>query len=130
MTTLQRIFISQGFWITGYEPYDMPGAFCQARYKITEGSIADGEYNGLVPFENTLRIASGGEYYGGAVINHSMTDLSVEFDDAFHDEYLAGLSRGYKGKRAAGYDYFCRQSEAWRDGYRAGRSQREMMAAA
>jgi hypothetical protein len=99
----RTIFIRDGFWNSCYEPYDLPGAYCRTRYAITptDGSSlpSNGEYKGFVPVDNLLRLVSGGEYFGGSMINQLCRDFTIVFDEAFHDEYRAGIERGYKGKR-------------------------------
>ena len=127
----RSIFISQGFWHTCYEPYDMPGATCSVRYVVIPqdggAPLADKTYKGLVPFDGTLRIVSGGEYCNGSMVNHNIRDFSIVFDDKYHDEYYAGLVRGYKGKRACSFDVFARRSQTWGEGYRQGRQARLAM---
>lgn len=127
MTSLQAIFLRNGFWFSEYEPYEMPGTYCRVRYLVipTDGGElpADGIYKGFVPFENVLRLVHGGEYTGNYIINQEIRDFSIVFDQPYHDEFRAGLERGYK-KRACSLDYFCGRPEVWRDGYRAGRQYR------
>jgi hypothetical protein len=128
----QTIFIRDGFWNSCYEPYDLPGAYCRTRYAITptDGSSlpSNGEYKGFVLVDNLLRLVSGGEYFGGSMMNQLCRDFTIVFDEAFHDEYRAGIERGYKGKRGVHWNYFCKCSEAWRDGYLEGREARERLA--
>jgi hypothetical protein len=125
----RSIFISQGFWLTCYEPHDMPGASCSTRYTVTpvDGSapLADNVYKGFVPFDNTLRIVGRGEYCSGSFINQSIQDFAIAFDETYHKEYYAGLTRGYKGKRACSFNVFCRRSQTWGEGYREGRRARQ-----
>lgn len=125
----QSIFIRDGFWLSSYEPYDMPGAFCSTRFKIIPidgGNVPkNGSYKGFVLANETLRLVKGGEYMGGPLINHSMRDFKIDFDNRFHDEYKSGLIRGYKGKRALAYGVYARRSQEWLDGYRAGRQAKQ-----
>lgn len=121
----QTVFISEGMWHSAYEPYDMPGTWCRTRYSLTAkdggGVPKNGRYKGLVPTEGILRLVSGGEFLGGSTINQDLRDFDIEFDDKYHDDYKAGLVRGYRGKRACSDGFFCRQSQAWQEGYREGR---------
>ena len=119
-----RVWIYQGLWQSGYEPYDMPGADARTRYKLTSidnsGMPKDATYKGIMIADKTLRLFTGGECYGGFVVNHSFSDFKIEFDDRYHDEYKRGLERGYKGKRRCSDQYLCSQSQDWRDGYHNG----------
>jgi hypothetical protein len=119
-----RVWIYQGLWQSGYEPYDMPGADARTRYTLTStdnsGVPKDGTYKGVMIADKTLRLLAGGECHGGCVVNHSYSDFKIEFDDHYHDEYKRGLERGYKGKRRCSDRYFCAQSHDWQDGYRNG----------
>lgn len=119
-----RVWIYQGLWESGYEPYDMPGADARTRYTLTStdnsGVPKDGTYKGIMIADKTLRLFAGGECHGGYVVNHSFSDFKIEFDDHYHDEYKRGLERGYKGKRRCSDRYFCAQSCDWQDGYRNG----------
>lgn len=103
----------------------MPGTWCRTRYNLVAkdggGLPKDGRYKGLVPTEGTLRLVSGGECFGGSTINQDLRDFDFEFDDTYHDDYRAGLVRGYRGKRACPDRFFCKQSQAWQEGYREGR---------
>lgn len=134
MAFTQSLFIINGFWYTAYEPHDMPGAWCRTRYTITPadggGMLPDGRYKGFVPSENVLRIVRGGEYMNGCVINGQTRDFVIEFDEAYHDEYRAGVERGYRGKRACSCNHFCKRSVAWQDGYREGRQARAQQSVA
>ena len=120
-----RVWIYQGLWHSGYEPYDMPGSDARTRYSLlsidNSGLPKDGTYKGIMIADKTLRLFSGGEVgpYGYS-INHSFADFKVEFDDQYHDEYKRGLERGYKGKRRCSDRYVCSQSWDWRDGYENG----------
>lgn len=82
--------------------------------------LPDGRHAGVMTGARLLCIKSGGEYYAGTIINQNLRDFIVTFDEQFHDEYRAGVERGYKGKRKCSHDYFYRQSQAWRDGYQNG----------
>jgi hypothetical protein len=82
--------------------------------------LPDGTHRGMMTGERLLCIKSGGEYYAGTVINQTLRDFIVTFDEQFHDDYRAGVERGFKGKRKCSHDYFHRQSQAWQDGYRNG----------
>ena len=124
MSDTQTIFVDAGVWHSGYEPQDMPGAWVRTRYTLEPcdggGMLPDGRHAGLMTGDRLLCIKSGGEYYAGIMINQSLRDFIVTFDEQFHDEYRAGVERGYKGKRKCSHDYFCRQSQAWQDGYQNG----------
>jgi hypothetical protein len=119
-----RVWIYQGLWQSGYEPYDMPGADARTRYTLrstdNSGLPKDGTYRGIMIADKTLRLIAGGECHGGAIVNHSFSDFLVEFDDDYHDEYKRGLERGYKGKRRCSDRYLYSQSENWQNGYRNG----------
>ena len=120
-----RVWIYQGLWQGGYEPYDMPGSDARTRYSLrsvdNSGLPKDGTYKGIMIADKTLRLISGGEASpGGYSVNHSFADFEVEFDDHYHDEYKRGLERGYKGKRRCSDRYMLSQSLDWRDGYKNG----------
>ena len=119
-----RVWIYQGLWQCGYEPYDMPGADARTRYTLAStdnsGTPKDGTYRGIMIADKILRLTVGGEYYGETVVNHSFSDFRIEFDDHYHDEYKRGLERGYKGKRRCSDRYFYAQPADWQDGYRNG----------
>lgn len=121
MSDTQSIHVQAGVWHSGYEPHDMPGAWVRTRYKLEPtdggGMLPDGTHQGKMTGERLLCMLSGGEYYNGIIINRDLRDFIVTFDDAFHDEYYAGVKRGFTGKRKCSHDYFYRQSQAWQDGY-------------
>ena len=124
MSDTQLIFVEAGIWHTGYEPHDMTGSWVRTRYMIKVidggGMLPDGTHRGMMTGDSLLCIKSGGEYYNGTIINPTLRDFIVTFDEKFHDEYRAGVERGFKGKRRASHDYFYRQSQVWRDGYISG----------
>ena len=68
-----------------------------------------------------MRILHGGEYYAGAMINHSIQDYKIEFKEKENEEYKEGFKRGYLGKRAVTWRKFERGSTTWREGYQSGR---------
>lgn len=120
-----RVWIYQGLWQSGYEPYDMPGADARTRYSLrsvnNSGLPKDGTYKGIMIADKTLRLFFGGEAGPfGYSINHSFADFEIVFDDQYHDEYKRGLERGYKGKRRCSDRYVCLQSWDWRTGYENG----------
>ena len=123
-----RVFIHKGMWCTGYEPHDMPGAWAQVQYKLesTEGlsKPADGRYNGIKLGDNVLRIVYGGEWGGFGVVNQSYNEYKIEFDEEYHNQYKAGLERGYKGKRKCSSDYLSKKPWNWKCGYEHGREAR------
>jgi hypothetical protein len=124
MSDTNPVFVYGGIWHSGYEPYDMPGAWVRTQYTLEPadggGMLPDGRHSGMMTGDRLLCIKSGGEYYAGTVINQTLRDFIVTFDEEFHDEYKAGVERGYKGKRKCSNAYFSRQSQAWQDGYRNG----------
>ncbi len=124
MSDTNPVFVYGGIWHSGYEPYDMPGAWARTQYTLEPtdggGMLPDGRHSGMMTGDRLLCIKAGGEHYAGTVINQILRDFIVTFDEKFHDEYKAGLERGYKGKRKCSYAYFSRQSQAWQDGYRSG----------
>lgn len=124
MSSTGRILIENGIWYGGYEPHDMPGAWARWRYKLTPtdngGMIANGWHEGQLYGEKLLGIRFGGEYFNGAMINQQIRDFFAEFDDEYHDEYYAGLKRGYQGRRRCHGDYLHSRSQQWRDGYQEG----------
>lgn len=99
----------------------MPNSHIRVVYSVepVNGSdpLPDGEYKGFVPEDGILRIVYGGEYYAGAIINHSFSDYKIKFLTEENDEYLAGYKRGFLGKRRASSNYVFNQSLTWRDGY-------------
>ena len=124
MSDTQMIHVQAGVWHSGYEPHDMPGAWVRTQFTLETtdggGMLPDGTHRGVMTGDRLLCIKSGGEYYAGTVINQALRDFIVTFDEKFHDEYRAGVKRGYKGKRKCSYEYFQRQSQAWQDGYSNG----------
>ena len=131
MTETFLVIISDGYWRSCYEPHDMPGGYVRTRYTLTplDGSSPppDGmNYRGLVPKTGILRLVSGGEYAFGTTINQELRDFEIVFDDAYHDEFYAGYSRAYKGKRQMSRFHLFNRSPQWRDGYGEGlRAKRE-----
>jgi len=129
MSDTQAIFVEAGVWHSGYEPHDMPGTWVRTRFTLRPtdegGMLPDGRHQGMMTGDKLLCIKSGGEYYAGTVINQTLRDFIVEFDDLFHDQYRAGVERGYKGKRRCSNDYFNRQSRDWQDGYKNGLHDRQ-----
>jgi hypothetical protein len=121
MSEAQMIHVQAGVWHSGYEPHDMPGAWVQTRFTLKPkdggGALRDGTHRGMMTGDRLLTVMSGGDYYGGTIINSTLRDFIVIFDDAFHDQYRAGVERAYKGKRKCNHDHFYRQSQAWQDGY-------------
>jgi hypothetical protein len=124
MPDTQPIYVQAGVWHSGYEPHDMPNAWVRTRFTLQPtdggGMLPDGTHQGMMTGDKLLCIKSGGEYYAGAMINQTLRDFIVTFDEIFHDDYRAGVERGYKGKRKCHYGYFDKQSLAWQDGYRSG----------
>jgi hypothetical protein len=124
MTTTHLVIVSNGFWYSGYEPYDMLGTFCSTRYAVSPmdggAALTDGHYKGFVVRDGVLRIVRGGEYLQGTLINQDCWDFSIAFDEDYHNDYRAGVERGYKGKRACSYNHLCKHSLTWRDGYQEG----------
>jgi hypothetical protein len=124
MTDTFTVFVENGVWHSGYEPYDMPGAWIRTRYKIEiidgGGMLPDGKHKGMMTGDRLLCIKSGGEYFNGAIINQTLRDFIVEFDEQYHDSYKAGVKRGYMGKKRSTYNYIARQSPQWQDGYFSG----------
>ncbi len=124
MSDTQMIHVQAGVWHSGYEPHDMPGAWVRTQFTLETtdggGMLPDGTHRGMMTGDRLLCIKSGGEYYAGTVINQTLRDFIVTFDERLHDDYRAGVERGYKGKRKCSNDYFHRQSQAWQDGYRNG----------
>lgn len=125
------IFIREGYWYCVDDYWSIPGLYVRKRFKLAPtdgGSVPrDGQYRGFVPVQNLLRIVWGGEYFCGATINQSFLDFQLEFDDEYYDTYLAGLLRGYNGKRACHYNYFIEKPLLWRDGYEDGREARQRL---
>ena len=125
MSDTHLVIVYNGIWLSGYEPYNMPGAWVPTRYTLQPtdggGMIRDGEHRGMMTGERLLCIVSGGEYYNGAIINRNLRDFIVTFDDAYHDQYRAGVERGYLGKRICPDPYIIKQSPTWQEGYFAGR---------
>ena len=121
MSQLQTVFISGGKWVTHWEDSKLPGSFIKVAYTIKPepgfGMPSDGTHKGFVTLEGKLRLITGGEYYGGVVINHNIIDYGFVEDDADNSEYEKGYRRRFEGKRKASYSYFCKQSQQWRDGY-------------
>lgn len=124
MSDTQRIFIEDGVWHGGYEPHDMPNAWARCRYKLQPtdggGMLPNGWHQGMLTGDRLLCIKSGGEYMNGFLVNQNLRDFIVEFDEAFHDTYKAGLERGYKGKRKCSDGYLLTKPVDWRDGYYEG----------
>jgi len=122
MSQFQTIFISGGKWITHWEDSKLPGSFIRFTYTIVPGPgfgvPSDGTHKGFVTCEGKLRLVSGGEHYHGAVINHNIIDFGFVEDGADNEEYEKGYRRRFEGKRKATFNYFCKQSQQWRDGYR------------
>jgi hypothetical protein len=121
MTDTFTVFVENGFWYSGYEPHDMPGTWVRTRYKIEiidgGGMLPNGRHKGMMTGDRLLCIKSGGECFHGAIINETLRDFIVDFDEQYHDDFKAGVKRGYKGKRKSTYAYIMRQSQEWRDGY-------------
>ncbi len=125
MSDTHLVFIRDGVWLSGYEPYNMPGAWVLTRYSLEPtdggGMIKDGEYRGMLTGEKLLCIVSGGEYYAGTIINRTLKDFIVTFDEDYHKVYRAGTERGYLGKRKCTDLYISRQSATWQEAYFSGR---------
>lgn len=135
MIEAQSIFIQDGYWYSCYEPSDMPGITLRTRYKLTPvdgGSmLKDGRHKGIIIGDGsfldkgrTLRVIANGELCGSLVINPHLRDFKFQFDDQYHDNYKAGATRGFKGKRACSFDFYYRQCDDWRLGYEEGRRAR------
>lgn len=135
MAETQPIFISDGYWYSYYEPLDMKGVFLRTRYKLSPsdggGMPKDGRHLGIIIGNNSfsdegrlLRLVAGGELAGSATINQELRDFSFKFDEQYHDDYKAGATRGFKGKRACSHDFYYRQRDTWRFGYDEGRRAR------
>lgn len=121
MSQFQTIFISGGKWITHWEDSKLPGSFIRFTYTIVPGPgfgmPSDGTHKGFVTCEGKLRLVSGGEHYCGEVINHNIIDFGFVEDGADNEEYEKGYRRRFEGKRKATFNYFCKQSQQWREGY-------------
>jgi hypothetical protein len=131
MTDTFLVIIGDGFWRSCYEPHDMPGGYVRTRYtlKPLDGSSLPPDrmnYRGLIPKTNILRLVSGGEFAFGTTINQELRDFEVVFDESYHDEFYAGYSRAYKGKRRMSRYHLLNRSPQWQDGYEEGlRAKRE-----
>lgn len=123
------VIIRNGMWQSGYEPHDMPHAFVSTRYTLEPASAdpvpPDGNYRGIILSDGTLRLISGGEFAYGITMNQTLRDYRVMFDEAFHDEFLSGVTRAIKGKRKLSYRDSSGKSQTFMDGYRSGLSVRE-----
>jgi hypothetical protein len=121
MSQFQTIHISGGKWITYWEDSKLPGSFIRFTYTIVPGPgfgmPRDGTHKGFVTQEGKLRLITGGEYYQGTVINHNIIDYDFVEDKADNEEYEKGYRRRFEGKRKATFNYFCKQSQQWREGY-------------
>jgi hypothetical protein len=110
-----------------------PGAWARTRYKIqstdNSGLPRDGRHKGIMVADKTLRLIAGGQHCFGSVINSTISDFFVYFDDDYHDEFKRGLERAYKGKRRCSDRYFLTRSTDWQDGYREGQRARQDVAA-
>ena len=113
----------------------MPEITLRTRYKLTPvdgGSmLKDGRHKGIIIGDGSfldegriLRIVAGGELHGSSVVNQHLCDFKFQFDDQYHDDYKAGATRGFKGKRACSRDFYHRQHDTWRFGYDEGRRAR------
>jgi hypothetical protein len=124
MTETRRISIQGGFWQSAYEVSAMPGSCIHTRYRLEPANgypiPLDGEYKGFVPVTGLLRLVSGGEWAYGMVMNQTFYDYHVVFDEDYHDEYLAGFTRAYKGKRKLASRYLERKSALWLEAYHNG----------
>jgi hypothetical protein len=134
MTESRRISIQGGFWQSAYEADDMPGSCIHTRYYLEpisgEAVPRDGDYRGFVPVTGLLRLVSGGEWCGGFMINQTLRDYRFTFDEAYHEEYLAGFSRAYKGKRKLARRHLETKSVLWREAYLNGLYWRDQYLAA
>lgn len=123
------VIVRNGLWESGYEPHDMPHAFVSTRYTMEPAGgdpvPSDGHYRGIILSDGTLRLVSGGEFAYGITMNQYLRDYKVTFDEAFHDEFLAGVTRAIKGKRKLSYQDSQGKSQTFMDGYRSGLSVRE-----
>jgi hypothetical protein len=121
MTETRRIPIQGGFWQSAYEPNDMPGGCIHTRYQLEpisgDAVPSNGDYRGFVPVTGLLRLVSGGEWCGGSMINQTLRDYRITFDEAYHAEYLAGFTRAYKGKRKLARRHLETKSALWREAY-------------
>jgi len=128
MNSPQLVFIHNGYWYSYYEPNDMKEVVLWTRYKLKpvsgESVPVNGRHKAIVFDSNILRIISGGEWYGESVINSNLSDFKFEFDDQYHDDFKAGATRGFTGKRACHRDFYYRQCDDWRSGYDEGRRAR------
>jgi len=128
MIETQSIFVQDGYWYSYYEPSDMPEITLRTRYKLTPvdgGSmLKDGRHKGIIISNDILRIIFGGELCGSSVVNPHIFDFRFKFDDQYHDDYKAGATRGFNGKRACSRDFYHRQCDNWRFGYEEGRRAR------
>ena len=134
MTETRRIPIQGGFWQSAYEANHMPGSCIHTRYRLEpisgDAVPSDGDYRGFVPVTDLLRLVSGGEWCGGSMINQTLRDYRITFDEAYHDEYLAGFTRAYKCKRKLAARHFETKSVLWREAYQNGLYWRDQFQAA
>ena len=134
MTETRRIPIKDGFWQSAYEASDMPGSCIHTRYHLKpisgEAVPSDGDYRGFVPATDLLRLVNGGECHCGSMINQTLRDYRITFDEAYHDEYLAGFSRAWKGKRKLAGRHLENKSFLWREAYLNGLYWRDQYQAA
>lgn len=119
------IFIQNGKRLGGYEDSELDWQWIATEWfvKPRDGAnpLLDGEYKGIFLGNGLMRVVYGGEYYNGAIINYGFSDYEITLDEQVLEEYRAGFVRGYRGKRSVTYNKFCKQSEPWQNGYRAGR---------
>ena len=134
MTKTRRIPIQGKFWQSAYEPSNMPGSCIHTRYELEpisgDAVPSDGDYRGFVPVTGLLRLVSGGEWCSGSMINQTLRDYRITFDEAYHDEYLAGFTRAYKGKRKLARRHLETKSALWREAYQNGLYWRDQYQAA
>lgn len=130
MIEMQSVFVDNGYWYSYYEPSDMRGVMLRTRYELTPidngGMLSSGKHKGMIigdgSFEGKLlRIVSGGECLGSSIVNPALRDFKFRFDDEYHDEYKAGATRGFTGKRACSHIFYYQKSDPWRAGYDEGR---------
>jgi hypothetical protein len=99
------VIIRDGMWQSGYEPHGMPYAFVSTRYTLEpiggDPIPPDGHYRGIIVSDGILRLVSGGEFAYGMMMNQTLRDYKATFDDAFHDEFLAGVTRAIKGSESS-----------------------------
>jgi hypothetical protein len=123
------VIIRNGLWEGGYEPHDMPYAFVSTRYTLEPAGgdpvPSDGHYRGVILPDGTLRLISGGEHAYGITMNQYLRDYKATFDEAFHSEFLAGVTRAVRGKRKLSWRQAEGKSQVFMDGYRSGLSVRE-----